>query len=170
MDQKDLGLERFDAGAEFLTSISKLGLKPEALLWAYDRKIEQFVLVLITNFFDFAGPLELSKRLFAAYNACALPKSIDPFIIRPHSPHQKIYRELTFSLQTTVSLGLKDRIGPARRILSGETERVGHYHFTYGGLESYDSWVYLATTRVKRSIEAEPSWRRFDKAVKALAA
>lgn len=170
MDQNDLGLERFDAGAEFLTSISKLGLRPEALFWAYDRKIEQFVLVLISNFFDFAGPLELSRRLFAAYNACALPQSIDPFIIRTHSPHQRIYRDLLFSLRTWVNLDRDDRINSARQVLSGERERPGVFDFTYGELESFDTWVYVVTSKVKRSIAAETSWRRFDEAVKQLAA
>ena len=36
MDQKDLGVERYDAGHDYLTAIRELMLEPNALFWAFD--------------------------------------------------------------------------------------------------------------------------------------
>ncbi len=92
MDQRDLGVARYDGGADYLDALRRLKLEPEALFWAYDRTLEQFVLVIVTSLFDFAGPLALMRLLFDAYNASATPKEIDPFILRLHSPKHAIYR------------------------------------------------------------------------------
>ncbi len=54
MDQRNLGVARYDAGAEYLDALRRLKLEPEALFWAYDRTLEQYVLVVVTSLFDFA--------------------------------------------------------------------------------------------------------------------
>ena len=39
MDQKDLGVERYDAGGQYVTALRVLKLEPEALFWAYDKTL-----------------------------------------------------------------------------------------------------------------------------------
>jgi hypothetical protein len=41
VDQKDLGVERYDAGQDYLAALRALRLEPEALFWAYDKGIER---------------------------------------------------------------------------------------------------------------------------------
>jgi hypothetical protein len=171
MDPKNLGVARYDAGQRFLAAVRELGLRPDALFWAYDKQLENFVLVLITNFFDFAGPLEVSRRLFAAYRASATPKEIDPFLVRVHSPHQRIFSELRIMLMSGVGhKGVPKEIFD-REVVSGERQPALDFAFEYGGLESYGVWVYHSSKQGPRPVmQAEVSWRRFDRNVEALAA
>ncbi|MGQ3214814.1 hypothetical protein [Shinella sp.] len=86
--------ERFlTAGREYGDALVNLGLEPHALFWAYDNGEQRHILVLVTDFFDFKGPLEISKQLFRAYNASVTPKEIDPFTVRLHSINQSIGEE-----------------------------------------------------------------------------
>ena len=111
MDQRDLGVARYDAGAEYLDALRRLKLEPEALFWAYDPTLGQFVLVIVTSLFDFAGPLALTKLLFDAYNASATPSEIDPFILRLHSPKHALYRAAQFHIGNRFDMAdLKARI------------------------------------------------------------
>ncbi|WP_162561287.1 hypothetical protein [Methylobacterium terrae] len=66
------------AGAEYLSALRGLGLDPEGLLWAHDRTVQDFVLVLVTAQFDAVGPLELYRLLTHAYNAAATPQAVSP--------------------------------------------------------------------------------------------
>jgi hypothetical protein len=172
VDQKDLGVERYDAGRDYLAALRDLRLEPEALFWAYDQSMGQLVLVLVTALFDFAGPLALTQLLFDAYNAAATPKEIDPFILRLHSPKHALYRA------AQVHLGSRfDRPsllkGPEldRATISGEFLPPVAFSFRAGDLESFATWVYKSTpsSRVK-AVELGPRWRRFEHAVHALAA
>ena len=170
MDQKDLGVERYDAGRDYLTALRRL--EPEALFWAYDKSMGQLVLVLVTSLFDFAGPLALTKLLFDAYNAAATPKEIDPFILRLHSPKHTLYRAAQVHIGTRVdSAGLK---GAAldRATISGEFAPTAVASFGAGDLESFGTWVYKSTPSSKggKTVELGPRWRRFEHAVHALAA
>jgi hypothetical protein len=61
VDQKDLGVERYDAGRDYLAALRHLRLEPEALFWAYDKSMGQLVLVLVTSLFDFAWPLRVDS-------------------------------------------------------------------------------------------------------------
>lgn len=170
MDQKDLGIERYDAGRDFLAALRSLGLNPEGLFWAYDEVVSEFVLVMITAAFDYAGPLELSRKLFAAYNAAATPKQISPFILRLHSPAQRIYRELSPVQSWTGHEGVSKE-DYDRQVLSGEREAFAVSHFEYGGLVGFGAWIYVHTSVViKPTIEAGRSWNRFRRNVEALQA
>jgi hypothetical protein len=170
VDQKDLGVERYDAGRDYLTALRRL--EPEALFWAYDKGMGQLVLVLVTSLFDFAGPLALNKLLFDAYNAAATPKAIDPFILRLHSPKHALYRLLQGQL------GMRfegDKLkGPVldRGTISGEFMPRVAVSFRAGDLESFATWVYKNTPSSKgvKTVELGPRWRRFEHAVHKLAA
>ena len=136
MDQKDLGVERYDAGRDFLAALRHLKLEPEALFWAYDKGMGQLVLVLVTALFDFAGPLALTQLLFDAYNAAATPKPIDPFILRLHSPKHALYRAAQRYLGSRF-----DRPSEGsevdRATISGEFMPPVAISFSAGDLESY---------------------------------
>jgi hypothetical protein len=83
-----------EAGTAYLEALRNLRFEPDGLLWARDKTIDQFVLLLVTRHFDYAGPLEIFRLLTRAYNLSATPKEISPFIIRLHSPDQAIIRNM----------------------------------------------------------------------------
>lgn len=172
MDQKDLGVERYDAGRDYLTAIRTLKLEPEALFWAYDKSMEQFVLVIVTSLFDFAGPLALTKLLFEAYNAAATPKEIDPFIIRLHSPKHALYRAARVHIGNRFDQA--DLKGPEldRATIAGTVMPSTIVSFRAGDLESFGTWVYKSTPPVTRTtaVDSERRWTRFERAVHAVAA
>ncbi len=85
---------RLKAGAEYLSSLNKIGFEPEGLFWAWDKSDERFVLVLVSKFFDVAGPLKLSQLLFKAYRGAITPSDINPLELRLHSPDQTWVRQL----------------------------------------------------------------------------
>ena len=93
MPTPDLDATYLSAGQEFGDALAKLGLDPHALFWAYDTEEERHVLVLVTDFFDLKGPLEISRQLFRAYNASITPQEIDPFVVRLHSINQPAGQE-----------------------------------------------------------------------------
>lgn len=172
MDQRDLGIERYDAGHEYLAAIRALNLEPEALFWAYDKGIEQFVLVLVTSLFDFAGPLALTNLLFEAYNAAATPKEIDPFIIRLHSPNHALYRVAKDNIGNRFDrVDLKGRALDRASVAGTVTPSVV-VSFRVGDLEGFGAWVYKSTTKAAKakSVEFERRWRRFERAVHSVAA
>ena len=172
MDQRDLGIARYDAGADYLAALRRLKLEPEALFWAYDRTLEQFVLVIVTSLFDFAGPLALMRLLFDAYNAAATPKEVDPFILRLHSPKHALYRAAQPHIGARFDMAdLKGR--PLdRATIAGEVTPRAIASFRAGDLESFGTWVYKSTpiSLKARTTDAERRWRRFESAVHALAA
>jgi hypothetical protein len=172
VDQKDLGVERYDAGRDYLAAIRNLNLEPEALFWAYDKTVGQLVLVLVTSLFDFAGPLALTKLLFEAYNAAATPKEIDPFIIRLHSPNHALYRAAQIYIGNRFDQA--DLKGPAldRATIAGTVTPSIIASFRAGDLESFGTWVYKSTPSVTKakSFDSERRWTRFERAVHALAA
>jgi hypothetical protein len=171
VDQKDLGVERYDAGRAYLAALRDLRLEPEALFWAYDKSMGQLVLVLVTSLFDFAGPLALTKLLFDAYNAAATPEAIDPFILRLHSPKHTLYRAAQAHIGTRVDSADLKGAALDRATISGEFKPSAVASFGAGDLESFGTWVYKSTpsSRVK-AVELGPRWRRFEHAVHALAA
>ena len=172
MDQRDLGLARYDAGAGYLDALRRLKLEPEALFWAYDRTVGEYVLVIVTSLFDFAGPLALTRLLFDAYNAAATPKEIDPFILRLHSPKHAIYRAAQLHIGNRFDMA--DLKGPAldRATIAGEVTPPVIASFRAGDLESFGTWVYKSTpvSPKTKTGDTERRWRRFENAVHALAA
>ncbi len=168
MDPVELDVIRKRAGAEYLTALEGLGLRPEALFWAYDNIEQRFVLVLATEMFDFKGPLAVSQLLFKAFNAAATPKEIDPFVVRLHSPDHAIIREFDgwkFSGSDNVPhYGLD----PTRNAswVPGAIMNVES-----GGLTFNTGWVYRyrLPKRIKQ-VEMMRRWRRFSSNVDRLAA
>jgi hypothetical protein len=166
MDTPALPIGYFDEGARYLADIEKLGLRPAAFFWAYDRLVDIFVLVLITEEFDAVGPLAISKLLFKAYNAAATPSSINPFIVRLHSPDHQIVREMDkimpfkFSLDASVSQDGKEVAEVARAVL-----RVGE-------LEIDGDWVYRFNEPLApaKKVDVLRRWHRFERNVDAIAA
>ena len=172
MDQRDLGVARYDAGAEYLDALRRLKLEPEALFWAYDRTLEQLVLVVVTSLFDFVGPLPLMRLLFDAYNAAATPKEIDPFILRLHSPKHALYRAARVHIGNRFDKAdLKGR-ALDRATIAGELTPPVIASFRAGDLESFGTWVYKSTpvAAKTKTVDQERKWRRFESAVHALAA
>jgi hypothetical protein len=172
MDQRDLGVARYDAGADYLDALRRLKLEPEALFWAYDRTLEQVVLVIVTSLFDFVGPLPLTRLLFDAYNAAATPKEIDPFILRLHSPKHALYRAARLHIGSRFdSANLKGR-ALDRATITGEVTPPVIASFRAGDLESFGTWVYKSTPVAAKAKGANPErqWRSFESAVHALVA
>lgn len=165
MDPIDLDAGRLEAGRDYLQALRKLGLEPDGLLWAHDRDLEQFVLVLVTKFVDVAGPLDLSKTLFAAYNAAATPREIDPFIVRLHSPNQSIIRSLSEALQTKYRVQEIDEDGRPGAFV--EDMRIT---LTVGPLVVQREWIYQFKQRKQANIDVSRRWHRFSDNVQHLAA
>jgi hypothetical protein len=171
MDQNDLGLARYDAGRDYLAALQRLGLEPDALFWAFDGEINQFVLVLVSPFFDYAGPLALSELLFKAYRASATPAEVDPFLLRLHSPRQKIYRDLLIYLRSTgtIEAGF-DADEYHRAVIAGERTQAGVLNFKYADLESFGAWIYTASAKRRKLVDVARPWDRLSHRIEALAA
>jgi len=170
VDQKDLGIERYDAGGRYLAALRDLKLEPEALFWAYDKGVEQFVLVLVTSLFDFVGPLALTELLFEAYNAAATPKEIDPFIIRLHSPKHALYRAARHLIGNRVDQAELKGAALDRATIAGEVTPFAIASFQAGDLHSFGTWVYKSTPAKPKVLDSERRWTRFKDAVHAIAA
>lgn len=171
MDQKDLGVERYDAGQDYLVALRALKLEPEALFWAFDKGIGQFVLVLVTALFDFAGPLALSQLLFEAYNSAATPREIDPFIVRLHSPRHTLYRAVQDHIATRFDQDNLKGAALDLATIAGDVTPSIIAGFQVGELESFGPWVYKSTPKSKvKALDPERRWTRFERAVHAVAA
>ena len=152
---------RMKPGGDFLTALQGLGLDPDALFWAVDAKDGAVILVLVTSHFDYAGPLEVSRALFKAYNAAATPKEIDPFIVRLHSPRQSIYKSI------------KNILKPAMNMVDGTSVAIGEDQiFVFGGLQVPISGVLKRPKRLSASssLDHGRKWARFISNVDRLAA
>ena len=168
MGTPSLPLGHLEAGRAYLDAVERLGLRPLGLLWAFDRVIDHFALVLIAEEYEQAGPLELSRVLFKAYNAEATPRAIDPFIVRLHSPHQPIVIELGKFLP------MKLELKPMTPLPAGQPEPFSDKAamVNAGGLEIDSRWVYRFNTSTRRTdtVEALRRWRCFSANVDKLAA
>lgn len=162
---------RLAAGKAYLRALQDLGLDPDGLFWARERRDNQIVLVLVTSFFDYAGPLEISRLLFKAYNAAATPREVDPFVIRLHSPAQTIIGTLARMLESEIQV----------RDLNEETGRYkGWYNasekanvtFTLAGdLEVSVGGIYKMDRKSKAAtVDLARKWRRISGNVERLAA
>lgn len=161
MDTPELDVGRKVAGQHYLKALLALGMDPVALFWAFDRKVDSFVLVLITEFFDYKGPYEISKLLFKAYNAAATPREIDPFIIRLHSPAQKAIRN--FRIPTHIY-----NVDQTGRPVGEPAELKSA---TVGDLIVSGDWVYkFGKPSKKKSTELSRLWSRFERNIEKLAA
>lgn len=150
---------KLDAGKEFNRELLKLGLDAELCTWVYDDVLRHHVLVIVTDFFDFKGPLAISRLLFKAYNASALPKEIDPFTVRLHSAKQDFGRLLIEAAQ--------------ERVVSSPDPDVARYEFfiEFAEFGFNHEWVVQRRESMNKSAgELIRSWDRFERNVDRLAA
>ena len=160
MDTPELPVPYLEEGLRYLYAIEALGLHPAAFFWAYDRPIDTFVLVLIAEEFDQVGPLAISRLLFKAHDVSATPSTIDPLIIRMHSPAHQIVQEM-------------DKIMPLKIEGPGGSKVVGARAITrVGGLEVDGDWLYRFNKPLTRrnSIDILRRWHRFERNVDKAAA
>ena len=135
----------------------KLGFNPEGLLWAYDFKDEKHRLWLVWSGLDRYGPLAMSRLLFKAYRAAALPEEIDPFTVHIVSPEHMIghlSKNMHVKLpndQNALYWRIKDNHGNI-------VHQVAH------------TWVYHLETKRFNTKKVDRDWRAFNENVSALAA
>ncbi len=169
MDSLDLDVTRERAGGEFLRSLERLGLQPEALFWAFDCAEDRFVLVLATELFDLKGPLAVYDLLVRAYRASALPREIDPFVIRLHSPEHRIIRSLDRYYSSTPEHGRLYGLDPDGPDLSAQV--TAFVRVEVEGVQFRTDWVYRFLLPKRRDFGAvKREWRRFQHEVERLAA
>ena len=168
MDTLDLDVTRKRAGEEFLHALELLGLKPEALFWAFDHLEKRLVLVLATELFDLKGPLAVSELLFRAYRASALPQEIDPFVIRLQSPDHKLIRLLDGYAVTDADGTRRYGLAPEQR---GRPAPFSTITLDVDGLSFKSEWVYRFRLPKRRDVGAiKREWERFNRKVDKLAA
>lgn len=165
MDREALPANSISAGEEFDLALKSFGFRPEGLLWAWDKTIEHFVLVLVTEHFDFAGPKAIYQVLTDAYRASVTPKEISPFIVRIHSPRQAI-------IQNMVVVDLHDQT--SRRMESfqaaaevGDLTYVNHWVYRWPHVDPTNHNLLL---KRKEPTARSREWSRISKAVSKLAA
>ncbi|PTW45183.1 hypothetical protein C8J25_108280 [Sphingomonas faeni] len=154
------------AGAEYHRRLKKLGLHPEALMWARDLKQKQYCLIMVWSGVDKYGPLALSELLFSAYRKAVLPRSIDPFIVNVFSYQQNL-------AQVLVADWPKDAVNCL--LVDGVTLNAGEYQDRRIAEEHADyriqrDWVYTAQTKKRPSYEVGRDWERFQRNVTSMAA
>lgn len=153
------------AGREFGDALTKLGLDPHALFWAYDEIEQRHVLVLVTDFFDYTGPLEISRQLFRAYNASATPKAINPFVVQLHSLRQSVGIGLVDLASNWEAMKLDKLTMTPRGSLPAIAAKG------YAGLELKRSWViHVRAPRNRTTIEISRHWKRFTRNIEKHAA
>ena len=168
MDSLDLDVTRKRAGEEFLRSLELLGLKPEALFWAFDRAEDRLVLVLATELFDLKGPLAVYDLIVRAYRASALPREIDPFVVRLHSPEHRLIRYLDGWHQDDPDGTRRYGLAPEQR---GRPPAFASTSVELDDVEFKTDWVYRFRLPKRRDVGAiKREWRRFQHEVERLAA
>jgi hypothetical protein len=168
---REIDVKFKEGGAKYLRSIERLGLRPDALFWAYDKTVDKFVLVLVTDEYDYVGPMALSKTLFEAYNKAATPIEIDPFIVRMHSPRQWIIKEIGKFLPFKASFVRVT--SPDGKPIEGvdQAEFVGPMVVNASDLEVSSDWVYrFEKPKKPKTVELARRWRRFTQNVSRVAA
>lgn len=165
MDTSTIKPQHLEAGKEYDEALVKLGLTADAVLWAYDRVVGHHVLVVVTDFFDFKGPLEISEKLFMAYNAAATPKEIDPFAVRLQSINQPL-GEWCHRFAGGMNAAKHD---PVTKKPAGNFTPIEGIEID--GLQLNNGWVIVVRPRSERKpIDLIRRWKRFSKNVEKAAA
>lgn len=160
MASREIDVRFKTGGAEYLHSLERLGLRPDALFWAFDKTVDKFVLVLVTDEYDYAGPFALSKTLIEAYNKAKTPIEIEPFIVRMHSPWQPIIQEMGKFLPFRAEV--KQISNPDGTVIEGLTAKFASLNIQVADLEIEDEWIYRFEKPPKRkTVELSRRWRRF---------
>ncbi|WP_273795134.1 hypothetical protein [Brucella intermedia] len=167
MDTRTIDERLLIAGKEYGNALEKLGLDPHALLWVFDEVEDRFVLILITDFFDLKGPLEISRQLLKAYNASVTPKEIDPFTVRVHSVNQPFGNEIHNIAAADFRINIFDK--NMRPKPGTENARISGW--TSNGTEIRLEWVISVKKNTHRkSTELSRRWDRFTRNIDQLAA
>lgn len=167
MDTRTINERFLIAGKEYGEALEKLGLDPHALLWAFDEVENRFILILVTDFFDVKGPLEISRQLFKAYNASATPQEIDPFTVRVHSINQPFGDEIHGLAASDGKVNIYDKFLKPKP--GAENIRISSY--IKDGLEFRTEWIISAKkSHARKTIELSRRWDRFTKNLDSIAA
>lgn len=158
--------EMMSAAREFDSALVSVGFKANVVMWAVDHEVDQAVLVVLTDFYDFEGPLAILEMIFKAYRKSLLPKAIDPFSVRVHSVDQKEISKLC-----NVARGLvKVQKGDART-RKGEGALFDIDGMTVSGLEAHTSWLVSQHNRKKADrFSMRRQWSKISERIDAIAA
>jgi hypothetical protein len=159
MAENTMTPERMKAGEDYLAALRKLGLEPEALLWAYHEGRKEFTLALITSLADRVGPKEIYETLFEAYDHAGTPASIDPWIVTVFSPRT------VFDVDFNAMMGMEATVRPTPGV-----EIDGEMWFMAGDYMFRKSWVYVARRWNAQSKHQMKAWDNFRQNVSRLAA
>lgn len=165
MDTPKLPDSLKEAGQAYYDALVKLGLDPEGLLWAYDNQAAEFRLWLVWSGLDRYGPFAMSKLLFRAYNASALPREVDPFSVYVVAPEHRIgdmARQMADAYKATEGRDNLDQIVIALAAPDGQKDSMLH--------ETRFGWVYHLKPRRSSVKKINRDWRHFNENVSALAA
>lgn len=163
MDRTSLPPGSIEAGRAYDAALRALGLKPDGLLWAWDKTIEHYVLVLLTEHFDFAGPLRIYETLTRAYNTSVTPSEISPFIVRVHSPRQAFIQNLPIADVGPVGGGRSEDM-----VLTTDTSTLTFTnHWVYYWPESLGN---RGLVRRREPTARNREWARFERNVMKRAA
>lgn len=160
MDLPELPESLHVAGRKFLDQLGALGLHPEGLLWVYDCRQQEFQLQLLWSGVDRYGPYSLTKLIFSAYRAAALPRDIDPFSIHVRSP----------------KFGAGGGMMNVIRGVAKYQNRPEEWMMTEGDdvnnpvYRARVSWIYRLATKPQSPTNVVRDWKRFNESVTALAA
>ncbi len=167
MDTRTIDERFLIAGKEYGEALEKLGLDPHALLWVFDEIEGRFVLILVTDFFDLKGPLEVSRQLFKAFNASVTPKEIDPFTVRVHSINQPFGEEIHGLAASDGKVNVFDKFMQPRA--GAENARISAYRTE--NIEIRTEWIISAKrSGARKTVELNRRWDRFTKNLEAIAA
>lgn len=157
-ERMKLNPKEWEAGAEYLASLRKLGLEPEVLAWGFCSPDARMELVLISSWVDTAGPKALYDLLFAAYDASATPKAINPFIVSVYSPKSVLGDQLAGMIDhARHDPRLPDQKGALLVLGMGEVVVPA-------------AMVYTAKPSRRSKMEELRRFRRFERGITALAA
>lgn len=156
MDTPELAPSFLTAGREYVDTLLRLGMDIEIACWAYDKALNRFVLIMLTDFFDVKGPLEISKVLFRAYNSSVTPKEIDPFSVRLHSTGHPFAKEIRLwgpgTYVQKVDEVTRKPYGPKTDVRGGTSQ----------GIQFDIDWLIRSSKPVRRkNVEVSRRWSRF---------
>lgn len=158
MDASELPEGYLSAGQEYQRELFRLGLKPEATLWAYDVADKKFVYWLLWSGLDRFGPYGLTKLLFSAYRSSRLTREINPFIVH---------------IRPTTGFHGSHTLGLVRATMEGKSREWvisanGDVRFPlYTGRRE---WVVHCDTKDRPTVQMISDWKRFQKRITNLAA
>ena len=166
MDTPDLAPSFLNAGREYVERLSSLGMDVTMSMWAFDQITDEFILLVVTDFFDVKGPLEVSRELFRAYNLSLTPKEIDPFKVRLHSNKHPFVDEI---LKFAIDYPYLQKVDQITGNPVGE--KVRYSGGSAGNLAFKLSWLVKSVKPVARKpVEISRRWDRFVRNVEKAAA